>query len=564
MSKKLFSLSLILIISFFHTDFALSAVKPKVGTTCKVKEQIKTSNSGRIICAKKGNKLIWKLLPAVKAPSPAENETKTEETKTVVTETQNPVISKPFVKDPKYKVQGENCTRNSGDVIGYDVNNILVYLMCNNWDDKYFPRPDAPKIDQETLVPFKSEMGSINPSIAYVSPKSITGSPKTQITEADKFTDLSKCKIKDGSYYRVTPNYTQRHFTVGFPNYPERANFLNKGIMQIVPVDFPDLQGKKSPSEDLAQVSTFMTEYFTRQASRSVDFKIRIPEKYIRMPKNVIDYELAVDFFSGKWKADSSFAYAREAIKIADEYIDFTGASMIAITVPAEVSRSQIAAFVAQAGEPGQQFITNEGEIFNLLIMAGPTGGLEGEILNWTHETAHLFGLTDIRSVVDVSKQDSSDLGVFDLMNSGIAPELLGWQRFILGILEDKQVRCVSNVGKTFHHIIPIAQPELLPKLIVIPINDFKALAIESRRRHGYDLNLGSRNEGIIVYEIDTTIPYGRSAIKLIPSPTSKDSTWRRDSALLINEYVEASGWKISYIESGDYGDVVQVERLSK
>ena len=564
MYKKLWLISSIIIVCIFQNYSAVSAVIPKPGSECKIKEQIKTSNNKSLICAKKGNKLIWKLLPALKTPSRAENRSKAEDPKPNKAEIESPVTSKPFVRDPKYKVQGENCTRNSGDVIGYDVNNLLVYLMCNNWDDKYFPRPDAPKIDQETLIPFKSEMGSMNPSIAYVAPKTISGSPRTQITEAEKLTDISKCRIKDGSYYRVTPNYTQRHFTVGFPNYPERANFINKGTMQIVPVDFPDLQGKKTPSEDLAQVTKFMTEYFTRQASRPVDFKIRIPEKYIRMPKNVSDYELAVDFFSGKWKADSSFVYAREAIKIADPFIDFTGASMIAIVVPAEVSRSQIAAFVAQAGEPGQQFITNEGEIFNLLIMAGPTGGVEGEILNWTHETAHLFGLTDIRNVVDVSKQDSSDLGVFDLMNSGIAPELLGWQRFILGILDDKQVRCVDTYARTFHQIIPIAQPELLPKLIVIPINDFKAIAIESRRRHGYDLNLGSRNEGIIVYEIDTTIPYGRSAIKLVPSPSSKDGTWRRDSALLINEFVEVSGWKISYIESGDFGDVVQVERLSK
>ena len=76
------------------------------------------------------------------------------------------------------------------------------------------------------------------------------------------------------------------------------------------------------------------------------------------MPKTVMEYELAVDFFSGKWKPETSFNYVREAIRVADSTIDFKGASMFAIVVPAEVTRKQIAAFVAQSGEPGQQILT--------------------------------------------------------------------------------------------------------------------------------------------------------------------------------------------------------------
>lgn len=540
---------------------AYSATMIKIGTLCKNKNEVRTLKNKQFKCIQVGKKLSWQLIPVKKISEKKEPE-KTSEIPTEQVSQGPPEPQKPFERNPKYKIQGQSCVRNSGDVIGYNLENELVYLMCNSWDDKYFPRPDAPKLDQETLVPTKSVMGSMNPSIVYVAPKPLVGAPKTEITPTVSLGEIQKCKIRDGSFYRVTPSYTQHHFTSGFPNYPERANFQNKGILQIVPVDFPDLQGKRSPAEDLSSVTKFMTEFFSRQASMPIDFKIRVPEKYFRMPKAVADYDLAVDFFSGKWTSSTSFNYAREAIRVTDPHIDFSGASMMAIVVPAEVTRSEIGAFVAQSGEPGQQFYTNEGGIYNLLIMAGPTGGEEAELLNWTHETAHLFGLTDIRGVDDVSQQDSSALGVFDLMNSAIAPELLGWQRFILGILNENQVRCVNSTTATTHHLIPIAQPDLLPKLVVIPISDYKAIAVESRRRHGYDMNLGSRNEGVVVYEIDTTIPYGKSTMKLIPSPTSVDSKWRRDGALVLDEYVTAHGWKITYVESGAYGDVVRVEKI--
>jgi hypothetical protein len=161
--------------------------------------------------------------------------------------------------------------------------------------------------------------------------------------------------------YGAIPNNPQRHFVSGFPNYKERANLINNATLQFVAVDFSDLPGQRTPAEDLKPVTTFLNEFFSRQSSKKTAIEFRIPDKYIRMPKTVMEYELAVDFFSGKWKPETSFNYVREAIRVADSTIDFKGASMFAIVVPAEVTRNQIADFVAQSGEPCQQILTAEG-----------------------------------------------------------------------------------------------------------------------------------------------------------------------------------------------------------
>ena len=433
--------------------------------------------------------------------------------------------------------------------------------MCNEFDDRYFPRPGAAPLDQNTLKPLKTPLGSLDPRTDYLAPTPISGAPQSPISDSSELAPIADCRIKDAGVARAIPNNPQRHFVSGFPNYPERANLLNNATLQFVAVDFSDLPGQRTPAEDLKPITTFLTEFFTRQASIKTAINFRIPDRYIRMPKPVMDYELAVDFFSGKWRSESTFDYVREAIKVADPSINFSGASMFAVVVPAEVKRSQIAAFVAQAGEPGQQIVTNEGGIFNFLVMAGPTRTQDFELLNWAHEYGHLFGLTDIRNTVDVTKQDSSDLGMLDLMNSMSAPELLAWQRFIMGILNDDQVRCVKNFRPLTHRIIPVAQPELQPKMVVIPLSEYKAIAIESRRSHGYDQNLGTLNEGVFVYKIDTTIPYRYSTMKLIPSPSSTDNVWRRDAALKVGESVIFEGWKITYVESGSFGDVVRTEK---
>lgn len=552
---------------------AVASVKP--GATCKKIGQTTTFKGKIHTCVKSGSKKIWNKGVKVKSstpvpipspsntpsPTPTSNSTPSPTpSPTPTTEpTPNPTPSRTL--NPKYKKQGEDCPRNSGDVVGYDNNGVFVTLMCNQFDDRYFPKPGSAPLDQTTLKPAKTPLGDLVHRADYKTPIAISGTPRSPISPTTELASVSECKIKDGGVAGVIPNNPQKHFVSGFPNYPERANFLNNATLQFVPVDFSDLPGKRTPTEDLREITSFLSEFFSRQSSLKLAIDFRIPDKYIRMPKPVADYGLATDFFSGKWNPNASFDYIKEAVRVSDATIDFTGAKMFAVVVPAEVTRQQIAGFVAQAGEPGQQIVTNEGNIYNFLLMAGPVGSPEFELLNWAHEYGHLFGLTDIRNTVDVTKQDSSDLGMLDLMNSMLAPELLAWQRFIMGLLNDEQVRCVKSTNQLTHNIVPVAQPEPLTKMIVIPLSTYKAIAIESRRSHGYDQNLGTLNEGVFVYSIDTTIPYRYSTMKLIPSPSSTDARWKRDAAMKVGETITFEGWRITYVETGPFGDVVKTEK---
>ena len=96
-------------------------------------------------------------------------------------------------------------------------------------------------------------------------------------------------------------------------------------------------------------------------------------------------------------------------------------------------------------------------------------------------------------------------------------------------------------------------------KGIVIPTGKHTGIIVESRRNMGYDISLGRESEGVMVYKLDTTIPYRYSPVKIVPPARSLDRQMEFDSILKPGESVSIQGWTIRVLESGAFGDVVQV-----
>jgi hypothetical protein len=280
------------------------------------------------------------------------------------------------------------------------------------------------------------------------------------------------------------------------------------------------------------------------------------------MPKTVEEYGLDVDFFAGGFTGkarDNYFDYLRAAIKLVDKDIDFTGVEAIVLASPPGIKNKQIGVFVAEAAIPGQGYQTDEGTIHNALIRGNDE---IRDLDNWTHEFGHMLGMTDLRNTLDKGNQKSDGLGYFDLMANPNLPELLVWQRFLLGILNDDQIRCVTNQASTTHWLSPVASITTKPKGVVIPLSSTTAIIVESRRHLGFDINMGKNTEGALVYKLDTTVRYGLSPVKIIYPNRSVDREWETDSTLRLGESVISDGWKITVTETGKFGDVVKVEKV--
>ena len=214
---------------------AVSAQKITPGSTCKALNQKVVYQNKTFTCIKSGKKLVWNKGVAVVSTNPVEP---------VKPVAQNPII------DPTKPKEGQSCPKNSQDVVGYDWQQKLVVLMCNQVNDKYFPRPEGPKVDQTTGKVELGRLGSMNQTTEYRAQKASYAKPTSSISPNSELAQISQCRILDAGPYGDIPNNPQRHFTSGFPLYKERAVLTQNPTIQVVAVDFPDLQGKNQDIDE--------------------------------------------------------------------------------------------------------------------------------------------------------------------------------------------------------------------------------------------------------------------------------------------------------------------------
>ena len=373
------------------------------------------------------------------------------------------------------------------------------------------------------------------------SQKTITSKPSTPIanlSDAALFSNLDKCKIIDGD-----PQTT--NMTAGFPIPDGRIDLVKGAKMQIIGVDFPDkIGGTKSPKELNQNLTSSVEKFWSAQSSIPVKFDWEWSSDWVRMPSSINSYSLGGSFFQGKFNPDAYFNFAKEIVLKTDSNIDFTGVNFLFIVFPPGVRNEEIGTFLVHTQGT---YSTREGNIFNLIM----AGGDYNNANTYIHEFGHALGLTDIRDTLDVGNQKSDGM-YYDVMNNYSYPELLVWHRFLLGFLEPSQIHCINSTEASTHWLVPVASASKQVKGIVIPLSSTEAVIIESRRAIGFDTALSSRSDlvGAVVYTLDSKIPYRRTPVKVA-------------QVLKNNDSVNISGYKISVVESGDFGDVVKVEKVA-
>lgn len=540
----------------------------KAGATCKKAGETSTYAGKKFTCVKIGKKLVWNKGVTVSKPTPAVTPTPTPTVQPTPTATATPApAATPTptptptrVIDPTKPFQGQPCPRNSADVIGYNDEKLLVVLMCNNWDDRYFPRPGGRSVDQDSgkLLPLSPPTRNeptlprandgLNP---YVVPKKSSIQPITELSKSTSFEDLTSCRLADGD-----PQLT--NMSVGFPLPQGRVDLTKKVVVQILPVSFNDITATTNPLVDYDNGIAGFKQFWESQSFIGSQIEVRSPTSYKQLPNSVLSYGLSSSLFGFQSQKYSDFV--RLVISQYENEINFSNVSTVVVVVPLTTTNAQIGTWVV---DTQNTFVTNEGTIYNYMLTGN--GDSKNDSSTWVHEFGHAIGLTDMRFVDSVNStiQRPEGLGVFDIMGSGqAAPEILIWSRFLANILAPKQVLCISQPGISTHWIRPIEQRDTELKGLIIPTGTYTAIAIESRRSYGYDSFLSPKDEGLLVYTVDTRIPYKRSPMQLITSSRATDREWYTDAALKVNESVTTNGWKITVVESGEFGDVVKVEKV--
>jgi M6 family metalloprotease-like protein len=380
----------------------------------------------------------------------------------------------------------------------------------------------------------------------------VTTSPVSALTDLSLLSNLNLCRLRtsgsdsDGGLIRS-----------GFPRAADAYIPPGEVVVQVIPVDFPNLSGTMSPIERLKPIAEGVSDYYAKVSGGRLNFVWRLPSLTIRMPKPIEDYRL--------WEPrNNGYAYIQSVLDAADPAIDFTGAHFVLVLHPENADYSQLV-----FGGPAQQmtrqykFRTNEGEIFRSTFVGSSFGrDFSKKWIIIAHEFGHGLGLPDLYPYQRIGQNFMGDIDLMASSSSWSALELTAWSKWELSFLPDNQVACNSAVFPSRTWLSPVSSASGRTEMLVLPESEKRAIVIESRRAERFDAGVlnGLWRGGLLVYVVDTSISGGEGPLRIIPKRDSIRLDYF-DALLEVGETLQVGSFTIRNIESGRWGDVVEVSR---
>ena len=385
--------------------------------------------------------------------------------------------------------------------------------------------------------------------------------PKSLVTSKSDLLAAEACKMLDGtgdSSLRAFPSSGRKQFVVDRGAYPKP-----KVTIQVVPIFAEDTaKPTRTPEEEYGKYFNFMKNWIEYSSDVPSEVLIRYPDKYLSFSKKIKPYEISHVL------ERPHPTFANDLLAEVDSQINFSGAQMVVVVVPGGTPLD-----VIQQGQLGD-FFTQEG-----IIGAGSSvypdtyanplrlkyAGLAHPYW-WIHEFFHL-GIPLVDHYGDQRFDVNSEYGMgwWTLMTPG-GGDLSIWEKWILGYISDSQVRCADKSNTSLHWLAPSSVKTTENKALVIPLSQTKVIVIESIRAAGMYYKWPKNTWGALTYVVDVTKEEHGQGMKLILPQNRSAGTLPyklAEAPLRIGESVTYEGVKISIVESGNFGDVIKVEKVA-
>ena len=388
--------------------------------------------------------------------------------------------------------------------------------------------------------------------------------PKTKLSDSANLQDISNCELTRTDDWQK--------------NEMEGVHFKPDLRIQIIPFQTLDFAATSNPQIDYKDWFDFVKNSFTQMTDDPSNYQIFIPDHYVQLDKNITSYDvgdkgvqfrdLNVDNFNKK----EFERLIRDLIKVSEPEIDFAGADQFWFVGPPNISRNELVNWgnklSIQTGEGDwhSYYVTDHIYSFDSPSwnFAGPYGTLH-EVMKMSEGTLNgHFGL-------------DGQSGTYPWGNEpGGWTDYLVWDKWLAKMVSDKQVMCAKPGTSGTYWIRPNAVKTDQEKLLMIPISETKAIAIESMRNAGFSYKVPKCQLGTLIYTIDTEImsksknegveiqkninKKNTCSVSILETSEQSGEANRHDNALVVGQSLNVLGHKITVVESGDFGDVVQVE----
>ena len=358
-----------------------------------------------------------------------------------------------------------------------------------------------------------SETEEVNAPTTTVAPTTTTPAPVP--------VDVTSCRLKQDEQFH--------HFS-GFPIPNIRMSSTGSPRVAVLFVDFPNANAVNSTESVFSNNIPEAENYLETMSSGNLDLQFEPLHKWLRMSGEHASYDLSM--------FDNHLLFMQEAVDLADPEFDFSEIDSVIVIVDEKADSFTW----SPAFTPADPYfgLSADGNV----ITNGVTRGVD-----WAnfpsnviaHEMGHTLGLVDLYEIGATSPAQHAHVGNFGIMGL-IVPhtggslwgsmdplngnEMLAWHRWQLGWIEDTEVFCATN-SLTSIEVGPLTNNEGT-RMLVIPVDNSRAVVAENRTSDGYDQNLSTG--GVLVYLVDTRIDTGRGSIK-VQGDFSGD--WHDSSTLL-------------------------------
>ena len=447
------SLTVLLIFSISNSiTFAATSGSSctKLGAVSTSKEKGKTT---KLTCTKIGNKKLWKT-----APANSSSNTTSSGSENAIGNTQ---------------ISGSGAKTNNID-------------SCRLKDSRKIPGGSSPLLDTDYVIPYSE-------GVAY----------------GDLQTDKARGIV-----------YMNPHLVPGFPLHRGMFPSLGTNKIAVLAVDYLDAPATGNELDLARSMAGEVDKWLSDQSSGLLKFDYRFGDRIFRVNTDSKSYGLY------KSEGNSAPDLVRDIVAAADPYFDFTGIQTLWVINPKSVGSVSIPGYVLGSipedfnfpGNPsdpvGQSAVmTNEGPIYRWTGNGAYQYRTDANF--WTffaHETMHYIGLQDYRYRTQRVQEDGSKtlyddvtknlpMSDWEIMSAqdGGSRSLNSFNRLLLGWWDQKQIHCQTLYsGATISTSLKaLSDTGSGQKSIMIPLDQYRLLVVESRRATGFDQRIGAIAVGV-------------------------------------------------------------------
>ena len=389
----------------------------------------------------------------------------------------------------------------------------------------------------------------VNKKKVWVPVRATKWTPATTMT-----TNLDTCKLLDqrDASLRNSPR------SLGFPLIDTGTPTAGVINLVLIAADFPGYRGTAAELSKLKTEISLFNKWLAFQSGGRLSANWQFPNSWIQLAKNPRDY--GVVGFDPK----SHRSLVNEIIGLSDSQINFSNVPEIFVYFPdsltkSEPNRDPFQGVLPQIG--GTDIQTQEGVVKHLKGSGTVSQMIQYRNVRptlwaiWAHDLLHILGIEGHNPV------ESATLETEDFVNNVMS----SWNQFLIGWTSDSQVACLdlNTLNGNEVDLAPLQTNLDGYRSAIIPINDHRAIVIESHRNIGYASKLGA--SGVIVYLMDTkNVPTyeRREETSLIGSrfldPTTVQNgsrgrvgNGRKSSIMLPGEKVVFNEITITFTQSG-------------